>query len=465
MAKHVHLIGICGSGMASVAGLFHQAKWRVTGSDTACYPPMSTVLERMGVAVMMGFDAAHLEPRPDLVVIGNVCTAANQEAVAAMERGIPYRAMPHAVAEFFCRDRTPLMMSGTHGKTTTSSLAAWLLEAAGRDPGFLIGGIPQNFGVNYKLGQGREFVIEGDEYDTAFFEKTPKFLHYGAHVVLLGPVEFDHADIYQDLDAVLAAFRTLVTRLPSSALLIACTDNAHVRELITAARCRVVTYGLGTDATHAPSNVVLDANGCTFTFGGVSFRSPLAGRHNLQNTIGVLTLLHAHGLPLHSLTTGLTEFRGVKRRQEVIGVAHHITVIDDFAHHPTAIEETLAALRITYSGQRLLVAFEPRSNTSGRRMFHQAYLQAFRPAHFVVLAPVHKKDRIPLDEQLDTTALARDLTACGVIAESHAETAAIVQSLARQAAPGDVIIIMSNGDFGGLHQHLLTHLRELRTNL
>ena len=460
-AQHVHLIGICGSGMASVAGLFHQAGWRVTGSDTQCYPPMSTVLEQIHIPVLMGFDAAHVDPRPDLVVIGNVCSANNPEAVAVIERGIPYRAMPHAVAEFFCRDRVPMMITGTHGKTTTSSVTAWLLEAAERNPGFLIGGIPQNFGVNYQLGSGKEFVIEGDEYDTAFFEKTPKFLHYGAQVALLGPVEFDHADIYKDLDAVLAAFRQLVAGLPASALLVACVDNPHVRELITAAQCRVVTYGLRDDgiAQHAPRAATFTAEGCNFEFDGIRFHSPLAGKHNLQNTVGVLALLSTYGVPLQTLVNGLSTFRGVKRRQEVLGTVNNITVIDDFAHHPTAIEETLSALHTKYPQQRLLVAFEPRSNTSGRKIFHQAYLRAFKPAHAVVLAPVHKKDRIPLAEQLDMSALARDLSAQGTAAYYCESTQETLQQLTAHAQSGDVIVIMSNGDFGGLHQQLLTQLR------
>ncbi len=449
--------------MASVAGLFHQAGWRVTGSDTACYPPMSTVLERLRIPVMMGFEPAHLEPRPDLVVIGNVCSANNPEAQAVLAAEIPYRAMPHAVAEFFCRERVPIMISGTHGKTTTSSLTAWLLEAAGRDPGFLIGGIPQNFSVNYKLGGGKEFVIEGDEYDTAFFEKTPKFLHYQAQVVLLGPVEFDHADIYKDLDAVLAAFRQLVQSLPDTALLVACADSAHTLDIIRSAHCRVVTYGLRTDgqAQHIPSDVAFDAEGCRFRFGGQAFHSSLAGKHNLQNTIGVLTMLHQYGISLNALATGLPTFQGVKRRQEVIGEVRGITVIDDFAHHPTAIEETLAALTTKYPGRRLLVAFEPRSNTSGRRIFHQAYLQAFKTAAFVALAGVHKKGRIPVEEQLDVAALASDLTAQGTPASYGEATDQILHALTGQAQRGDVVIIMSNGDFEGLHQRVLTQLRGL----
>ncbi|MBI2343989.1 MAG: UDP-N-acetylmuramate:L-alanyl-gamma-D-glutamyl-meso-diaminopimelate ligase [Deltaproteobacteria bacterium] len=441
--------------MASVAGLFQSAGFRVTGSDAKCYPPMSTMLAEMAIPILEGFDAAHLAPRPDLVIIGNVCTAANPEARAAIDGGIPYRSMPHAVAEYLCHDRFPIMAVGTHGKTTTSSLLAWILESAGRSPSFLIGGIPKNFGRNFQLGRGREFVIEGDEYDTAFFEKTPKFLHYPARAVILGPVEFDHADIYADLDAVLSAFRTLIRQLPTDALLIAAADSAHVESLMAEARCPCIPFRLS-DATQ----IVIGAMGTTFTWHGTSYHSPLAGHHNLQNTIGVITLLEALGLSPAAMMHGLAAFAGVRRRQEILGEIGGVTVIDDFAHHPTAIRETLAALRHKFPGQRLLVAFEPRSNTSGREIFRAEYRTAFRDATRVVFAPVFKADRIPPSEQLHLPQLIGDLQREGTAAAVHDTPAAICDDLLAHVRSGDVIVVMSNGDFGGLHGQLLARLRK-----
>ncbi len=484
MSSHVHLVGICGTGMASLAGLFLADGWRVTGSDTQAYPPMGPMLAELGISVAIGFDAAHLAPRPDLVIVGNVCTAQNPEARAAIDTNIPYRTLPHAVAEFFGKSRLPIVITGTHGKTTCTSLAAWLLESAGRDPSFLIGGVPHNFARSYKLGAGREIVIEGDEYDSAFFEKTPKFLHYGGRAILMGPVEFDHADIYQDLDAVLAAFRTLITQLPHDALLVACADSANVRGLLKDARCKVITYGVEAEtiADVKAYIVAMGPSGAEFgivavrrspvaSYGkdvardrspvpGDVFHSPLAGKHNVQNATGVITLLRELGLAAAELKSGLATFGGIKRRQEIIGVGDGVTIIDDFAHHPTAIRETVQALRSKFPGQRLVIAFEPRSNTSGRKIFHEAYLEAFQGASFVVLGAVHKVDRIPPAERLDAAALARDLSARNIPAHYCPESFAIRAALLHAAQPGDVVAFMSNGDFAGLHHQLLQDLQQ-----
>lgn len=465
MTQHVHLIGICGTGMGSLAGLFHAAGWRVTGSDQKVYPPMSTMLERLQIPVYEGFSADHVASRPDLVVIGNVCTKDNPEARAAIDGGLTYRSLPDALAEHFCAGRRTLVVAGTHGKTTTSSLASWLLQAAGRSPGFLIGGIPRNFGVSFQLGDtDTEFVIEGDEYDTAFFDKTPKLWHYPASAALLGPVEFDHADIYADLAAVTHAFREFVRRMPASAVLAACADSANVTEIAQAAQCRVLTYGVHeqTAAYAKPQRVQMGPDGTQFTLTchgePIAFHSPLTGWHNLQNTVGVLTVLTALGIPADALAHGLREFAGIKRRQEVVGTPRDITIIDDFAHHPTAIAETLTGLRYRYPHQRLLVGYEPRSNTSGRRIFHDAYLDAFAKADRVYLGTVHKVDRIAPELRLDPTQLAADLTARGVQTVHIPTTDGIRDALLAEAKSGDVIVLMSNGDFGHIHGKLLAAL-------
>lgn len=465
MSKHVHLIGICGTGMGSLAGLFHSAGWRVTGSDQKIYPPMSTMLAQLQIPVQEGFSPDHLSPAPDLVVVGNICTKENPESAAAIAQGIQYRSMPDAMAEYFCAGRRTLVIAGTHGKTTSSSLASWLLQSAGRDPTFLVGGIPKNFGVSFQLGDpDSECVIEGDEYDTAFFDKTPKIWHYPANAALLGNVEFDHADIYPDLAAVLGAFREFLVRLPPQAVLAACADSANVRELLPQAPCRVITYGVQeqTAAYVKPQRVQMGPDGTRFSLTCqdtlVTFRSPLLGWHNLQNAVGVLTLLIALGFPVSALQEGLRTFAGVKRRQEVLGTPNDITVIDDFAHHPTAIAETLTGLRFRYPHQRLIVAYEPRSNTSGRKIFQEAYLSAFAKADRVILGSVHKVDRIAPELRLDPQQLADELTAAGVSATHIPTTDAILQALLAEAQPTDVIVLMSNGDFGHIHGKLLSEL-------
>lgn len=464
-SHHAHLIGICGTGMGSLAGLFHAAGYRVTGSDQQSYPPMSTMLAALGIPIHTGFSAAHLSPRPDVVIVGNVCTAQNPEARAAIDGGMPYFSLPGAVAHFFCADRQPLIIAGTHGKTTSASLAAWLLEAAGAQPSFLIGGIPQNFGSSYRLA-GAPFVIEGDEYDSAFFDKAAKILRYPVAAAMLGPIEFDHADIYADLAAVIATFRAFVERIPSDGILAACVDSPHVRSLLPAAPCRVITYG--TQATAAPqvtaTQVQEGTTGIHFTLQlpqrapQPGWRLPFTGQHNLQNALGVIALLSARGVDLERLRAGLPQFQGARRRQEVRGVVRDITVIDDFAHHPTAIRETLRGLQQRYPRQRLLVAYEPRSNTSGRQLFFDAYLEAFAGAALVLLAPVHKQDRIPRAEQLDRPALAQTLSARGTPSQAIDTTEGMVTTLCHHAVAGDVIVIMSNGDFDHLHEKVLQRL-------
>lgn len=462
--EHIHLIGVCGTGMASLAGLFSAAGFKISGSDSQCYPPMSTMLESLGVQIQLGFKPENLQPRPDLVIIGNVCTPQNPEARAAIDSQMRYLSMSDAVAEYFCAGRLPIVITGTHGKTSTASLAAHLLYHAKQDPSFLIGGIPHEFGQSFRLGQGPHIVIEGDEYDTAFFDKTPKFLHYRAKAVHLGPVEFDHADIYNNLDEVLAAFRALITSLPKEGLLVACVDSDNVRALLSAAKCRVITYSVtGQEADVTGTLTDESPDGTSFTLASkqetVAFQSPMTGMHNMQNATGIITLLKALGLSDDSLTSGLRTFKGAKRRQEVVGTHHDITVIDDFAHHPTAIRETIKALRAKYPDHRLTVLFEPRSNTSGRALFYDQYLEAFSGADRVWLGPVHKVDRIPADQILDTHHLAQALTEKGIPTTACQSNEDILSQVAPLLEGPEIVALMSNGSFDGLHQRLLATIK------
>ncbi|MBI4367290.1 MAG: hypothetical protein HY543_10765 [Deltaproteobacteria bacterium] len=466
MTKHLHFLGICGMGMGSLAGLCHAAGHRVTGSDENIYPPMSTQLAALGISVLPGYRPEHLAPRPDLVVIGNVITKANPEARAAIAAEIQYRSMPDALAELFFAGREPLVIAGTHGKTTASALAAWLLEAAGLQPGFLIGGVPIDFGVSYRIGTGRAFVVEGDEYDTAFFDKTPKLWHYGARAAILGPIEFDHADIYRDLAHVRSAFAEFIRRLPADGLLAACADNENVRAVIEHAPCRVVTYGLAAEADYAATAIRPGPDGVAWVLRRgderIPFRSPLPGRHNVQNCCGVIALLAERGAPLARLQDGLARFAGVKRRQEVRGTAGGITVIDDFAHHPTAVRETLAALRAHYADRRLFVAFEPRSNTTKRKVFQREFAEAFPGAAGVCIAAVHRAETIPAADRLNPEQLAADLRARGANAAYCPDTETIITTLLSQVRAGDVIVCMSNGGFDDIHEQLLQRLRAPR---
>jgi UDP-N-acetylmuramate: L-alanyl-gamma-D-glutamyl-meso-diaminopimelate ligase len=439
--------------MAALAGLFHAAGYRVTGADLQCYPPMSTQLEARNINVANTYTAENLSPLPDLVVIGNAISADNPEATAVRARKIPFLSMADALAGHFCADRFPILVTGTHGKTTMSSLVAWLLEHAGRSPSFFIGGVPKNFGHSSQLGTGTDIVIEADEYDTAFFDKTPKFLHYPAKAVILGAVEFDHADIYADLAAVLAAFRALVDQLPPDTHLIAATQHANVATLAQHATCAVTPFVMPTHIQHGPEET-------RFRLLGTPFRTQLSGSYNLQNIAGAVTLLHTIGLDLQTLARGVESFTGVARRQDVVGTVADITVMDDFAHHPTAVRETLTGLAQRFPDRKLHVGFEPRSNTSGRQIFFADYVEAFSAATSVALGPIFKRDRIPSDALLDRASLAQALNERTVDASATETYPATADFLIQHAQPGDMIILMSNGDFGGIHAMVLNQLQQ-----
>ncbi|HET6336306.1 MAG TPA: Mur ligase family protein [Polyangiales bacterium] len=468
---HVHLIGVCGTGMGSLAGLLRNAGHHVSGSDSAFYPPMGDALKRWGIETHEGFDASHLTPRPDLVVVGNVCRSSNPEARAAIDSGIPYTSLPKALEELCLRGRRSFVIAGTHGKTTTTALTAHLLDALELQPGFLIGGIPLGFSESFRLApEGAPFVVEGDEYDSAFFEKTPKFWHYNPEVAILQAIEHDHADIYPDMASYRAAFTGFVERIPSHGLLVANAADAEVRAVAARARCRVAYYALDGEDTGDVTPEWIAApvapNGDLAAFdlfaAGNScgrFMTPLFGAANLRNALAAVTLCAlAADAKVHRLSQALPAFGGVKRRQELRGIAGGVRVYDDFAHHPTAVLETLRGFRERHPQGRLIAVFEPRSATASRRMHQEAYAKAFEPADITLLAPVGRAE-IPEAEKLDTKALAAAISSDGRhSAEALGSIDAVIARALALANPGDVIVVMSNGAFGNIHDRLLCGL-------
>ncbi|HLK12515.1 MAG TPA: Mur ligase domain-containing protein [Candidatus Binatia bacterium] len=451
----VHLIAACGVGMSALAALLRAAGHVVTGSDEHVYPPASTLLAQLGVAVMPGYDPARLVGA-DLVVCGNAVRRTNPEAEAAAASGVRVVSFPQALAELFLTGRRPMVVAGTHGKTTSAAMLAWVLARCGRDPGFLVGGAPRDLPSSAAIGTGSWFVVEGDEYDSAYFDKDPKFLHYRPELLLLTAVEFDHADIYRDLEHVKGAFRRLVALLPAGAPLAVCGDFPHALDVAAAARARLRRFGLGAENPWRVTDLVDDGRTRFVVREGdravcrVALGVP--GPINARNALGVLLLAAEAGVGWEEGAAALAEFHGVRRRQEVVAEVRGVTVIDDFAHHPTAVAGTLAALRLRYPGRRLRAVFEPRSNTSRRRVFQREFCDALAAADEVVLAAVFAKpsDPIPAEERLDPEEIAAALERRGVAARTVDGVPAIRDYLVGSARPGDVVAIMSNGAFGGL---------------
>jgi UDP-N-acetylmuramate: L-alanyl-gamma-D-glutamyl-meso-diaminopimelate ligase len=464
-AKRVHLIGVGGTAMAALAGMLSERGFEVTGSDNQLYEPTASLLRNSRVNVVTGFSGANLSPAPDLAIVGNVIPRANPEAVALLDSPIPYLSMPEALWHFFLKDRRVLMVAGTHGKTTSTAMMAHVLHAAGRDPSMLVGGVANDFGSNYRLGVGADFVIEGDEYDTAFFDKGPKFLHYHARGAIITAVEFDHADIYRDLEHVKSSFRALVDQLDSSCVLAVCGDFPHAVEVSAGARARRLSFGLR-EGEYRATNISMGADGARFsiTRGGKriveSLHLPMGGRMNVANALGVYVLLSAFEIPDAEILSGFKSFTGVVRRQQVIGEAHGVTVVDDFAHHPTAIRVTLEAIAERFPGRRILAAFEPRSNTARRNVFQDAFAAAFDRASRVYLGPVYFKenDPIPPHQRLATDALATAITARGPVAQACDSNDEILNQMLSEARPNDIALFMSNGPFEGLKDRFLSAL-------
>ena len=463
--RHIHLMGICGTAMAAMAGMLKSQGFHVTGSDAHVYPPMSDFLVRTGIPILEGYRAENLADRPDLVIVGNVITRKNPETAALAALRIPYLSFPQVLRHLFLAGKQSLVVAGTHGKTTTSSMLATMLHDAGLDPGFMIGGIVQAFGRNFRVGQGPYFVVEGDEYDTAFFDKGPKFLHYQPHIAVITSIEFDHADIYADLDAVKRSFARLIALMPADGCLVAHVDDPVVQELTAAAPCPVVGYGHLAEDEWRLTDVQSYRGGSSFTalhrgqpFGAFSTKMP--GRHNCLNSLAVIAVLHRLGLAADVIGRELALFQGVKRRQEVRGEVGGVTVIDDFAHHPTAVRETLAALRAAYAGQRLVTVFEPRTNTSRRRVFQQDYVRVFDDADVVLVKEPDVLAAVAEDQRFSSAELVGALRQRGVDGHYFPDTDRILAYLADILRPQDVVAILSNGGFDNIHARLLQQLAQ-----
>ena len=462
--KHIHLIGICGTAMASLAGMLKMQGHRVTGSDGAAYPPMSDLLRELEIPIMEPFSEANLTPRPDLVVVGNAISRGNGELEYVLDTRIPFRSMAAILHDEFLTGRESLVVAGTHGKTTTTSMLAWIYEVAARGdaaflPSFLIGGVAENFGTSFMVRPTRSFILEGDEYDTAFFDKGPKFLHYFPDAAILTHVEFDHADIYVDLEAVKTAFKRFVNLIPRRGRLVAFDGSANVSECVAKAFCAVERYGFAEDSYWRVFGMRQDGPVTRWTLmrGGEMFAElslPMAGEHNALNATAAAALAAGQGVPVAAIVEALATFRSVKRRLEVIAEVAGVTVIDDFAHHPTAIRETLRALRGRYPGSRLWAVLEPRSNTLRRKVFEVELGESLALADRVVLAGVFKSESIPAEERLHPEHVVESLKARGVSAALYADADAIVMGIAGELRDGDVVAILSNGGFGGIYQKL-----------
>ncbi len=461
--QQIHITAIAGVGMAALAGLLKEAGHQVIGSDTAIFPPMSTLLEKAGITCKNGFAPEHINAATDCVIIGNAVSSNNPEVVETIARGLPYYSLPQALGQFFLEGHRSLVVTGTHGKTTTTSLLSFVLTSAGLDPSVMVGGIMKNFNTNYRLGKGDYFVVEGDEYNSAFFDREAKFLHYRPYHAILTSVEQDHVDLYPDLVAIQNAFKKFVRLIPKEGFLVASHESA-VLEVVKEAVCPVVTYGLGEGDWQARD----------IAFGGESTRfnlffrdqeigqvaSPMIGRHNIKNTLAVIALATHLGVSFEAILKGIREFLGVARRQDIVGEVRDILVIDDFAHHPTAIAETLFALHAKYAGRRLWAIFEPTSASSRRNVFQQEFVTAFLEADCTILADLFSPGNLPMDQRLNPAQVIADVKAGGKEGFFIPTVDQILAFLAEQLRPGDIVCIMSSRGFGGIHARLIAQLQK-----
>ena len=465
---HYHLIGIAGTAMGSLAGLLRAKGHRVTGSDHGVYPPMSEILDDLGIAWADGFSPKNLKPIPDRVVVGNAISRGNPELEAVLDQGLHYTSAAQTLKDEFLRGRRVLAVSGTHGKTTTTSILAWLLESAGLDPSFLIGGVAENFGTSFRWNEGPLFVIEADEYDTAYFDKGPKMWHYLPHTAVVTNVEFDHADIYRDDRAYRFAFERFVNLVPRTGRLVLGWDTSAARDLAADSPAPVWSYGLpGEGGDPGPGWCARDlehrSEGTSFTLTHAGepdrrIEMPLSGLFNVRNAMAAAVAAASVGASWADIVSGLSSFRTVRRRMEVVGERAGVTVIDDFAHHPTAVRATLEAVRGRFEGRRIVAVFEPRSFTAQLRRFQSGYEAALQHADRVWLAGLYRPERYDEHTGLDPNELAADLARAGVPARHLEGVDALVEGLVTDASPGDVIVVMSNGGFGGIHRKLLDAL-------
>jgi UDP-N-acetylmuramate: L-alanyl-gamma-D-glutamyl-meso-diaminopimelate ligase len=467
--KHIHLIGICGTAMASLAGMLKQRGFKVTGSDTAAYPPMSDFLSSLSIPVYQPFAVANLQPAPDLVVVGNAISRGNVELEQVLDQRIPFCSLPQILHDEFLRGKDVIAVAGTHGKTTTTSMLAWIFHTSGQQPSFLIGGIAENFGSSFALGQGKCFILEADEYDTAFFDKGPKFLHYFPDAVLLTSVEFDHADIYKDLDAIETVFKRLVNLVPRRGRIIAFDTGESIERCVSRAFCPLERYGTTSGAAWRVTNLKLQPTRTSWSVlregePWADFEFSLGGEYNVLNATAAAAMAFHYGISKEEISAALKTFKSVKRRLEVKAQVHGVTIIDDFAHHPTAIAGTLNALRSCYPGQRLWAILEPRSNTLRRNVFQSELAKSLAVADEVVIAGVFKSDAIPESERLDLNAVAGEIQRHGRPARVIADVDGIVAIAAPEMRSGDVVAILSNGGFGGIYDKLPQRLKLIAAN-
>jgi len=469
---HIHFMGICGTAMASLAGLLKDRGFKITGSDQNVYPPMSTQLQKIGIPIMEGYKAENLTKagKPDLVIVGNVISRQYEEAQALLASDIPFASLPQAMGQIVIDHRHCINVSGTHGKTTTTSMMAWITDQLGLKPGFMIGGIPKNFDFSYRVPQGDWFVIEGDEYDTAFFDKVPKFTHYRPRSVILTSVEFDHADIYKDLDHVKQAFQMLLKLIPENGILVTAAGDANIadllkreKETLTKKFVNVLTFAINAPADYVAKNVRAVGQKTEFDVhrekkDDTHVSINLIGDYNVKNALAAFALCERLGFDMQKVVKALADFQGVKRRQEIIGRPNDITIIEDFAHHPTAVKQTIETVQQRYPKSRVFSVFEARSATSRRAVFQKDYVEALGVGHAVLMPPAFNQQSIAESDRFSTDKLISDLKARGVDANLCNDVDSIVSTLKAKAHPGDVILVMSNGGFGGIYEKLLKEL-------
>jgi len=453
--KSIHFVGVCGTAMASVAAALRDRGYIVTGSDHNVYPPMSTFLAARKVEVMPTYAESNLAGKPDLVVIGNAISRGNPEAEATLDRKLRYCSLPELLKEFFIRGKRSIVVSGTHGKTTTTSLLAWVFEHNGLNPSFLIGGIPNNFGEGARFTDSEWFVIEGDEYDTAFFDKRSKFVHYLPEIAIVNNLEFDHADIFENIGAIQTAFKRFINLIPRNGQLLANGDDPNLAPLLNVTHCPVKRFGLDASNAVQAFNLRYGPTATEFEIPSFKFHLNLVGEFNVRNALAVIGCAKHCGLSNKQIQAAFASFQGVKRRMDVRGVAGGITVIDDFGHHPTAISLTLKALRLRYATQRIWAVFEPRTNTTRRNVFQRELAASFADADAVIFSQIARLELLKPEERLDPERLIREIREAGKKAEYLTDADAIVVHLKKEAAGGDVVCVFSNGGFGGIHDKLL----------
>ena len=461
--KNIYLIAICGTGMAALAGLLKKAGYSVTGSDMNIYPPMSILLNDAGIEIFPGYKKENIFKDIDLVIVGNAVSKTNEEVQAVIEAGIPYTSFPAALSQFFLEGKKSLVVTGTHGKTTTTSLLSWVLESSNRKPGFMVGGWLKNFDTNHRVSQGEYFVTEGDEYDSAFFDKGPKFLHYRPDASILTSIEFDHADIFNDLEQIKQVFRDYVGLIKPDSVMLVKSDDNNIREVIKSASCNIETYGYDEAAEWRIESYRFEKGFGHFSLAFKNqhrgdFTLAMIGRHNVENAAAVAGLCFNLGLTKDEINEGFRTFKGVKRRQEIVGEKKGVTVIDDFAHHPTAVNLTIDAVKKAYPGQKVWAVFEPRSATSRRKVFEDSFPNSFLKADRVIFSRLFAPEKIKEEERLDIEGVVASICELGGIADYIPQVDDIVEFITKNSKAGNVILVMSSGGFGGIHQKILENL-------